>query len=57
MPFNLSDNLFNYTNPGSAYIWGMDYLLALLLIIAFCQLFQVVFTFYRWWRLRRHDIS
>lgn len=54
--FNFSDNLFNYTDPASSYVWGMDYSLSLLFVIAFCQLFQLFFAVYRWWRVR-HDLS
>jgi hypothetical protein len=51
--FQLSDNLFNATSPGSVYSWGQDVIIALLVVIAFCQLLQTFYMLYR--RASQHD--
>ncbi|WP_406657399.1 hypothetical protein V7O62_02270 [Methanolobus sp. ZRKC2] len=50
---NLSDNLFNATIADSTYPWGQDVIIALLLVIAFCQILQTFYVLYR--RTSRHD--
>ena len=45
--FQLSDNLFNASSASSSYPWGQHVIIALLLVIAFCELFQVFYIIYR----------
>ncbi|WP_340819015.1 hypothetical protein [Methanolobus sp. WCC4] len=47
MTFQLADNLFNSTIATSSYPWGQDVIIALLLVIAFCELLQTFYMLYR----------
>jgi hypothetical protein len=48
---NYSDNLFNSTAaPVSCYVWGMDYALLLLTIIAFNSSLLLFLKLYTMWR-------
>ena len=47
MVFQLSDNLFNSTSPDSVYVWGQDVQIALLMVIAFCEILRTFLLLYR----------
>jgi hypothetical protein len=43
---NLSENYWNATEPVSVYVWGHDWAIFLLGIIAFCQCVQLGLRLY-----------